>query len=284
MNPRQAVEIKDEDIEAYRRDGVVVLRGVIGEHWIELLREAVDKDLAKPGPDADIYSKPGEPLHFSDFDMWKRIPEFRDYAFNSPMAEIAARLMGSKRVNFYYDQFYVKDPGARDAVTPWHQDQLYMPVDGMQFCSTWAPLDPIPRESGVVFVKGSHRWCDWFAIFDPRRDNKSYEGKSSKRAPEIHSHRKEDVVSWNTEPGDCLVWRARTLHKGRGNQSSKKRRRAVVNRWLGDDATYFVREGRAKEAYEPSDLSPGEPMRNSRDYPRVWPRGRLTSPGLNRRA
>ena len=39
------IEIGDELIESYDRDGAVCLRGVIAPHWIELLRQGVERDL-----------------------------------------------------------------------------------------------------------------------------------------------------------------------------------------------------------------------------------------------
>ena len=274
MSVAHTVEIKDEEIEAYRRDGVVVLREVIGEDWIELLREAAEKDLAEPGPDADIYSKPGEPLQFYDYDMWKRIPEFRDYAFNSPAGEIAARLMGASEVYFYYDRLSVLEPGTWDSTTIWHHDQIYWPLAGRQICSTWVPLDPILSESGVVFVKGSHHWeGGLFALFDSAPDGKRLKDSKPEQASDTHPRRgKPELLSWDLEPGDCLVWRTRILHKGRSNQSLKNHRRAVDLSWFGDDVTYSARDPKANLPDAYFGLRHGEPMRNSKACPRVWPR------------
>lgn len=49
MSP-PASAIDESDVTAYARDGVVCLRGAFDVEWIELLREAVAKDKARPGP------------------------------------------------------------------------------------------------------------------------------------------------------------------------------------------------------------------------------------------
>ena len=45
----QAVTIGNEQIAAFRRDGVIVLRGVFRD-WIEPLRDGFEQVLAAPGP------------------------------------------------------------------------------------------------------------------------------------------------------------------------------------------------------------------------------------------
>ena len=78
-----------------------------------------------------------------------------------PALEESARVMGASKVNFFYDQLLVKEPGTRER-TPWHHDQPYYPIDGEQIVSLWLPLDPVDRATCVEYVKGSHRWGRWF--------------------------------------------------------------------------------------------------------------------------
>ncbi|MCH6587406.1 MAG: phytanoyl-CoA dioxygenase family protein, partial [Proteobacteria bacterium] len=133
----------------------------------------------------------------------------------------------------------------------------------------------ILSESGIVFVRRSHLWEGGLrALFDRASERKRHEDSKSERASDTHPRRgKPELLSWDVEPGDCLVWQNRTLHKGRGNQSIEIHRRAVGNDWFGDDATYSVRDPQM----DPSDayfgLRHGEPMRNSKACPLVWPRG-----------
>jgi hypothetical protein len=49
-----------------------------------------------------------------------------------------------------------------DFRTPWHQDQPYYNIDGFQTASFWIPLDPVPRESTLEFVAGSHASRTWY--------------------------------------------------------------------------------------------------------------------------
>jgi ectoine hydroxylase-related dioxygenase (phytanoyl-CoA dioxygenase family) len=269
------VTVGDAEIKAYREDGVVVLRNCIDAKWIDSLRVGVEKDLVFSGPRAEIYTKPEDPgLFFNDFYMYKRIPEFRDYALNGPGAEIAARLMGAKRVDFFKDHLFVKEPGTVSARVPWHQDQPYCAVDGHQFLTVWTPLDPVPEETTLEFIRGSHLWGRSFAPFDAMKDGAVHGSQSFERAPDFEAERASyDIASWTLEPGDCLAFHAMIVHQGKGNPTKSTRRRAVIGRYLGDDALYAERDPLAEFPHEVPPLKHGEPLRNAPDdFPQVWPR------------
>src|SRR5438034_269847 len=110
-----------------------------------------------PGPLHTLQQTTAEPGFFlTDFCMAQRIPELRQFLFDSPAAEIAARAMRSQRVNFFYDAIWVKEQGTPKR-TRWHQDQPYYPIDGTQMSVCWTPLDPVARDVCLELVHGSHR-------------------------------------------------------------------------------------------------------------------------------
>jgi hypothetical protein len=129
--------------------------------WLSFLAEAVEEAMASPGPNAEEYARAGGGgRFFGDLELAERLPKFRRFALESPAAEIAGRIMGATRVNFFYDQLLVKEPGTPER-TPWHQDQPYWAVSGSQVCSLWLPLDSVSEEVGVEYVCGSHRWPEF---------------------------------------------------------------------------------------------------------------------------
>lgn len=266
--PARAVSVSEK--EAYARDGVVCLRGMFAPVWIDYLRDAVDAVLAAPGPHAEEYGVTGaKGRFFGDLDLWKRLPAFRAYVMHSPAAAIAGAVMDSGKVNIFYDQLLVKEPQSRER-TPWHQDQPYWAVDGWQVCSVWLPLDIVPEETCVEFVRGSHRWgphCPHhFADGSPYRDTGLPE------LPDIVSDRaSHDIVSWALKPGDCLVFQAMIVHGAPGNASTQHRRRALSTRWTGDDARYVVRPGEVAIPLSDPGLLPGAAM-DSEAFPVVWRR------------
>lgn len=265
--------IKPTDIAAYENDGVVCLRNVISQDWIERLREAIEADLKSPGPNVEIYTKDSDPgLFFNDFDLWRHIPTLRDFVFEGPCASVAAALMGSQKITFFYDHVFVKEPGTKTP-TYWHQDQPYMAVDGWQFCSNWIPLDPISQETTIEFVKGSHKWGRMFAPFDSLTDGSRHPSKIFERCPDIEQARDEyDIVSWELEPGDVMFFHALTVHQGRNNPTQDRRRRTLTHRWLGDDSRFILRDPPAEFPKHPTSLETGQPFDTDPQFPVVWPK------------
>ena len=264
-----AIEISAEDRDAYARDGAVCLRGLFDDAWLDRLRVAIDRDIEKPGPMGMRYGrKSDEGTFFGDMYMWTYDPDFRAFALESPAAEIAGALMGSKKVNLFYDHLLVKEPGS-ESLTPWHHDLPYWCVEGDQVCSIWLALDPVDKTSGAVeFVRGSHRWGKLFRAQDFRMKT-IFADPSLEEIPDIDADRDAyEFLSWDTEPGDCIVFHALTVHGAPGNAASDRRRRALSTRWAGDDAVYIERPAMSEPLRDPG-LKPGDPL-DSDLFPVVW--------------
>lgn len=265
----------NRSVECFRRDGAVAIRSVFAPGWIELLSEAVMQVMKSPGPGAESLTAPGgEGAFFNDYCRWDELPGLRRFVFDSPAAELAARLMRSRRAVFYHEHILVKEPGALKE-TPWHHDQPYYPIDGDQNCSLWIPLDPVPLESSLRFIAGSHRWGRWFV---PRRfkDSREYE----RSAPHAEEDRFEtldadaleldrrEILAWSLEPGDCVAFHMRTLHSAPGNVSLERPRRVAATRWLGDDARYASRPWPISPPVT-GGLAPGDDVACD-TFPLVW--------------
>ena len=82
-----------------------------------------------------------------------------------------------------------------------------------------------------------------------------------------------DILSWDMEPGDCIVFHMRTLHAAPGTLGLTAPLAAFSTRWLGDDAVYTGPLGPAAPGtgnFPDLDLQPGDPMHDDR-FPLVWP-------------
>ncbi len=114
---------------------------------VALLREGIEANLAAPSTRALVASRPDDPgRFFEDFCNWQAIAPYRRFIDESPLAALAQRLMASTTVRLYHDHLLVKEPGTRQR-TPWHQDQPYCNIEGLQNVSMWIPVDPVPRTS-----------------------------------------------------------------------------------------------------------------------------------------
>jgi len=261
--------LSSEEINAYRNDGVVCLRNVFSSEWIEEMRAAFEALKADPGPLSQSYKGDGvEGEFFFDVDVWTRRQAFRRFVFESPAGEICGALMGAKETRLFYDQAFIKEAGEM-APTPWHQDQPYWRVDGFQVSTLWLPLDAVPKSIGVEFVKGSHLSKIMYSPTTFSKDHTLYDG-GLPPVPDIDKHRDDyDIVSWDVEPGDCLVFQAMILHGAKGGAKVNQRRRALATRWCGDDARYVVRANKTNIPTSDPGLNDGDPITGPM-FPVVW--------------
>lgn len=254
----------------FSTDGVVCLRGLIDRRWLEIVAEAIEDDIAAPGPYFHGYQVGGEGSFHGNLRTWEHQDGFRRYCFESPLPPAAQVLLGTNRVNLFYDQLFVKD-AATDSPTRWHNDQPYWPVRGDQVMSFWLALDPTDLDNGgLEFVAGSHRWGRWFqpepfgptavAGYDP---NPAYEPMIDIEA-ERDRHR---ILAWELEPGDVVAFHALTVHGAPANRDPERRRRGYTVRYTGDDAVYHAGPGMAQPLLT-DDLAHGDPIGGPR-FPMV---------------
>lgn len=240
-----AADVRDilgeADVEAFRRDGAIVVRGLFTQDEVAVVEQGIERNLAEPGPLFKVASTPDDPGRFvEDFCNWQRIDEFRRIAFESRAADVAQALMGSSQVRLFHDHMLVKEPGTRQP-TPWHQDQPYYNVDGVQNCSMWMPVDPVAPESTLEFLAGSHR-MGWLM---PRTfmDNQAkwFPEGSMSEIPDIESDRGAfGILGWALQPGDAVFFHMLTIHHAYGVPGAN-RRRAFSLRFLGDDMVHAPR-------------------------------------------
>ncbi len=87
--------------------------------------------------------------------LWQKSDIIRDFVFRADLAQLAADIMGANGVRLYHDQALFKEAGG--GATPWHVDQVYWPMDTVNTCTFWIPLQKTTAEMGTLsFAKGSH--------------------------------------------------------------------------------------------------------------------------------
>ena len=262
----------DDAIEAYERDGVVHLQGAFDSHWVDLLADGMEAAIATAATRSDsVFSiaAPGEPgFFYYDTFMWKHLDQFKQFAFESPVADVAQTIMRTKTLIFYFDFMLVKEPGT-SRETPWHYDEAYWPISGSQICNLWTALDPIPVETALRFVRGSHRWTEHYRAvhFDP---DLAYESPPDRPEPSDWENApgERELLFASMQPGDCLIFHNRTHHSAPGNTLEATRRRALATHWIGDDITYNDKPQETDPPYRGENLVHGGSMA-CESFPRV---------------
>lgn len=265
------MQLTEQQIADYQRDGAICLRGVFEARWLESLAIGVEKNFRDPGPYNTVYTDVDNPGGFyDDYCNWQRIDEYREYITDSPAAAVAGQLMQSQHARIYHEHVLVKEPGTRES-TPWHHDLPYYGVDGDQLCSIWMPLDTVPRSVCPEFVLGSHASGK---MYYPRlfltSENYAEGIEGFESLPDIEAQRASlNIQSWDLQPGDCIVFHMRTLHGAPPTEGLKTRRRGFSTRWLGDDARFAERAWKTSPPFPEVALAAGDPMQHD-SFPVLW--------------
>ena len=267
--------LNPEIISKFNSDGVVLLKNFINDSWQKLIKEAIEEDIKNPSPHYHAYKTEGEKGFFhGSMRLWEHNNDFYNYCLKSPLPSFASQMLKTKKVNFFYDQLFVKEPETTNRIR-WHNDQPYWPIRGWQVMSFWIALDPISKENGAMeFIKGSHLWKKWYqpehfapGISTPYELNPEFE-----KIPDIELNRdKYDIISFDMDCGDLLAFHALVVHGSGGNQSKKLRRRGYAVRYTGEEVVYSKHKGSHLDLRNP-ELDDGDVL-DSLQYPVVWQNG-----------
>lgn len=271
MGTTELRHLTAEQQQTFATDGVVKIPGAIDPDVAAEVLAAVDRR-----------SGAGRDMGGMDRRLWAIDDDFRRFAFDTDLAAYAADAMGSDVVRIYFDQIFVKPADSPEKYFHWHQDHPFWAVTGDQVCSTWVALTPATvASSALEFVRGSHRWgITYRPYFSPNDTRESLDriwpgfGDYVLSFPdeivpfEDHPDR-YDIVGFDVEPGDALLFDYRIVHRSRGNQTPN-RRVAVSWRWLGADATWHPVPGADPiVSQEHTWLAPGAPITDDDVFPVV---------------
>jgi ectoine hydroxylase-related dioxygenase (phytanoyl-CoA dioxygenase family) len=282
MNSDLLRPITSNEIKTYHRDGVLLLQNMFDNDWIEILNKGLDTNCKNPTERSRTWNKDslGRTMIF-DNTAWQHIDEYRKFIFNSPASKISGQLIGSKNINFFFDSIFVRSKGTQFK-TPWHQDEPYWSIEGYDVCTLWMPLVPVKRKSSLSFVPGSHRPKTVFNQYNfgsltlNPKDQVDFSNIADQEFPDIDADPERfGVVSWDMQPGDCVVFNGRTMHGGSGKLDDECDLRVFTTKWLGDDVRIKFRncgmDPDHSDLMIKNGLKPGD-RPNTDLYPLVWTR------------
>jgi hypothetical protein len=94
-------DLTNDEIEDFNKDGVICLRGLYSDEWMAILSSELDKirerGFLNSGVDAD-----------GSFYEWLQDDVIRDFVLFGPTARPAAQALQATRLNFFYDQIFIK--------------------------------------------------------------------------------------------------------------------------------------------------------------------------------
>jgi ectoine hydroxylase-related dioxygenase (phytanoyl-CoA dioxygenase family) len=255
--------VSPELIERFRRDGFVVVPGLLTDEELEHYGAAVDRAVRDRGRN-DNRTVAEKSLYEQSFiqciNLWEDHPDVLPLTFHPKISQAAAELIGVPCLRLWHDQALYKEAGGR--YTEPHQDQPYWPMDEQDTLTAWIPFDGSTRETGCMgYVPGSHRAGvrKFVNIFTADEKVKILEEPAIRAIPPVYVE---------VPRGSIAFHHGLTVHMAMPNKSNRTRRVHTMI-YYRDGAT------RTKPYVHPSVDRPGikvgEPIASDLT-PVVWPR------------
>lgn len=244
--------LDDELVSKYRRDGFLILRGLL-DHAELLQLRAIFDDLS----DASDNIRKFKNSLIVVRNLWLKETVTRSLVWR--IAAVAARLLGSDRVQLIDDNAFVKPPKCGEGnPTGWHQDSPNFPFDRRGFMTIWVAVDDIAVKQGpLTFLPGAHR-IGPVGAFSGDDDEVSLD---SILLPEDHLFIGEPVTT-PLLAGDASVHDGYMLHSA-GPNSTDRARRAWAVRFIPVETLYT---GASHRFFDGLGLVPFQPIDHV-DYP-----------------
>jgi ectoine hydroxylase-related dioxygenase (phytanoyl-CoA dioxygenase family) len=205
-----------EQILQYRNDGHILLRGLASPEKIAdyqpLIHQVVEEFARKRETQGrtEDYSK----LFVQVTNVWRLSEQIRSFVFATRFARVAAALMGVRGVRLYHDQALFKPAGGKG--TPWHQDQVYWPLDTHNTITMWMPMIDLSKDMGtMLFASGSHHKGPLADIAISEESDRLFERLVREQA--------FPLVSYNLHAGDATFHSGWTAHAAFPNAGHRMR-------------------------------------------------------------
>ena len=216
--------VTPEQIEAYRRDGFVVIDNVLNPAEVETLRRVTDELVEASRHVREhnaIYDL--EPTHSAAEPRVRRIkmphkvhPAY-DATMRHPRILAVLRALMHPTVRFDISKLNLKAPGYGAAVE-WHQDWAFYPHTNDDLAAVGVMMDDMRLENGpLLCIPGSHRG----PVFDHHSPEGFFCGAMDPTQAEVDY---SSAVPCLGRAGSISIHHARTVHGSAVNTSAHPRR------------------------------------------------------------
>ncbi|MDQ4136221.1 MAG: phytanoyl-CoA dioxygenase family protein [Pseudomonadota bacterium] len=237
--------LSEDQVEAYRRDGFIVVEGVLTGAEIQALRDATDalvEGSRAVTEHTDVYDL--EPGHSPEEPRVRRIktphvqhPVYDQVMRHEGILRILQQIVGPA-IRYDTSKLNMKSPGYGAAVE-WHQDWAFYPHTNSDLCAVGVMMDDCEIENGpLLCIPGSHKG----PVYDHHADG-AFCGAIDPAASGIDFSR---AVPCTGKAGSISIHHVMTVHGSAVNTSSKPRR-LLLYQYSAADAWPLVAAGQPKD-------------------------------------
>jgi Phytanoyl-CoA dioxygenase (PhyH) len=198
VSPPDTFAISEEQIQTLERDGVVLVKKVFDDAWVDYLRKATAYQVDHP----HFWSFAGTASKLYDYiqrNVWQTNRSFANFYYHSALGDVLRQCGRTNEIRISTDLLMVNpNKGFK-----WHQDNQNGPITAEEGIRFWITMDETPKDYGApVYLKGSHR----NTAVDPQAVFVDIDQAG------LEEYR-NDWLEFRTQPGDMLIWHPKTIHK-----------------------------------------------------------------------
>jgi len=206
-----------EQVQAYNRDGYILIKKQFSAQEIDLLLRSAKADRALDEHSFGRSDGEGGKIRLS---LWNHPGEgiYGMFARCERVVNTVEQLLGDEAYH-YHSKMIMKDAKIGGAWA-WHQDYGYWYQNGVlapNLCSAFIAVDPATKENGCLqVIRGTHALGRIEHVLTGDQA-----GADLTRVDEIL--KRFELVYVEMEPGDTLYFHANLLHRSDQNRSEKPR-------------------------------------------------------------
>lgn len=260
--------VSAEQVDAYRRDGFIVLPELLAASELAMLRNAVEESVHAIGRQRIAgtweYAEPDdhrEAVALQRLNLWKIDSRVRRIFLDVDLGRMLCALSGNEGLRILHDQTFFKPPWGNP--TAFHLDMPNWAFSSPHSIQIWIALDDMSARNGCLyFLPASHRLTREDATASVRGDL----GALFAIYPEL-----SEVEAWAAEvaAGTAIVHNGLTVHAAAPNMTPHWRR-AMTCQYMPGDARFngnrciLTRSQLAR-------LRVGDLLDDEEHHPLVWP-------------
>ncbi len=239
-SPRYLFESRSELAASFRRNGFVILSGLVDTALLDRIRTGLEEMTFLPAEQRP--SLGGFSFDTGRYqDAWRLFPDVAELAIAPPIVSALEDLYGAKPHPFQTLNFTV---GTEQRA---HSDHIHFSSRPLGFmCGVWVAIEDVTAENGPLFYyPGSHN-LPYMSYAELGIDTSQLESEphayaeyetAIERFAESHGFTREIFTA---KKGDVLIWAANLVHGGSPVKKVGSTRWSQVTHYLFDDCVHYT--------------------------------------------